>query len=72
MNNLKIKKPEFFEGNKLVIPKGYVFYLGDNRGGSSDCSDYGPMPKKNIIAKVDYIVKSGENYYLSILKQIFN
>lgn len=63
--------PEYFENNILVIPQGYVFYLGDNRGQSTDCSVFGPVKEEEIIAKVDYLVKYGENYTLSILKQIF-
>ncbi|MBE5745714.1 MAG: signal peptidase I [Clostridiales bacterium] len=72
MQNLKSIKPELFTGNVLNVPKNYVFYLGDNRAGSSDCSDYGPVKKGNVIARVDFVIKSGENFYLSILKQIFN
>lgn len=71
MQSLKNRKPELFEGDKLIVPKGYVFYLGDNRGGSTDCSDYGPVKKSNIIAKVDFIIKAGENFFLSIINQIF-
>jgi len=71
IQNLKATKPEFFEGDELVIPKGFVFYLGDNRGGSTDCSAFGPVSKKEIVAKVDYLIRGGENFYLSIIKQIF-
>lgn len=72
IESLKLTQPELFENGKLIVPEGYVFYLGDNRGGSSDCSDYGPVKKSNIIAKVDFIIKSGENFFLSILNQIFS
>lgn len=71
LQNLKRLKPELFNGNVLVIPKDYVFYLGDNRGNSTDCSIYGPVSKKEVVAKVDYIIKGGENLFLSIIKQIF-
>ena len=71
MLELKNSKPELFNGNKLVVPKNHIFYLGDNRGNSWDCSKYGPVKKSNLIAKVDFIIKSGENIFVSILKQIF-
>mgnify|MGYP004732802643 FL=1 len=61
----------WFEDGKLVLKPGYVFYLGDNRGGSTDCSIYGPVKEDNIIAKVDFVIKDGENTFVSILKQIF-
>lgn len=72
IQNLKKYKPELFKDDELIIPKDCVFYLGDNRGGSSDCSCYGPVSKNEIVAKVDYLIKGGENLFLSILKQIFN
>ena len=40
----------------FVIDKGYVFYLGDNRGVSYDCSSYGPQPETIIKAKVLFVV----------------
>ena len=72
IQNLKAVKPEFFEGEELVIPKNYVFYLGDNRGASTDCSNFGPVKSNEIVAKADFLIRSGENFFLSILKQIFN
>ena len=40
----------------FTIDKGYVFYLGDNRGASYDCSSYGPQPETIIKAKVLFVV----------------
>lgn len=40
----------------FIIEKGYVFYLGDNRGISYDCSSYGPKPENIIKAKVLFVV----------------
>lgn len=71
-SSLKFRFNQMFEGEKLVLPKGYVFYLGDNRSNSTDCADYGPVLRSDIVAKVDYVIKSGENLFLSILKQIFS
>ncbi len=69
---LKASKPELFEEDKLIVPDGEVFYLGDNRGASFDCSYYGPVKSNLVIAKVDFIIKANENVFLSICKQIFN
>lgn len=60
-----------FDGSVLTIPKGYVFYLGDNRGASSDCSSYGPVKEENVIAKVDFILYEGQSDFLCIIKQFF-
>ncbi len=35
-----------------VIPEGYYFVLGDHRNNSSDSRDWGMVPKKYIIGKV--------------------
>lgn len=64
-------QPELFEDKKLIVPKDHIFYLGDNRGESADCSSYGPVHKKYLIAKVDFIIKSGDNKLKSIIKQLF-
>lgn len=71
IENLKIRKPELFTDGELVIPKDCVFYLGDNRGGSTDCSIFGPVSKDEIVAKADFLIRSGENIFISIIKQIF-
>lgn len=70
-SNIKIDDNELFIDDEMIIPKGYMFYLGDNRANSYDCSNYGPVKESNIIAKVDYIIKDGESNFSSILKQIF-
>lgn len=68
---LKTTFADLFDGNVMTIPEGYVFYLGDNRGGSYDCSSYGPVKESTIIAKVDFILKANQNDFVSIIKQIF-
>lgn len=69
--NLKTTFSGLFDGDKMTVPEGYIFYLGDNRGVSSDCSSYGPVKESNLIAKVDFILKANESPILCIFKQIF-
>ena len=38
--------------NDFVVPEGYVFAMGDNRGFSPDCRDFGCIPLEKIEGKV--------------------
>lgn len=40
------------ENIPLSIPSGYYFLMGDNRPGSSDSRDFGPISKSSIVGKV--------------------
>lgn len=38
----------------IVVPKGYVFAMGDNRGNSTDCREFGCIPIDKIESKVAF------------------
>ena len=58
------------EDGSITIPKGYYFALGDNRGNSSDCLSFGPLPTSTIIGVVDTIVPYN-SFLFKILHNIF-
>lgn len=55
----------------LTIEENEVFYLGDNRLNSKDCSTYGPKNKNAIVGKVDYIIYGNTNMYGQVIQQVF-
>ncbi len=61
---LDLEKPvneRLFDGFTLNIPEGHVFYLGDNRDNSTDCSSYGPVSEDHVVGKVDIVVEYGSS-----------
>lgn len=58
-----------FDGiDYLYIEEDKIFYLGDNRNISRDCSSYGPVDANKIVGKVVLIIESGK----SVFKECFN
>jgi len=42
------------EGEPLIVPKNYIFVMGDNRPRSSDSREFGPVTIDSIIGQVFY------------------
>ena len=44
----------FDETGNITIPEGYLFVMGDNRGGSSDSREFGCIPLSKVEGRVTY------------------
>ena len=69
--NLIEENDEFYLDTNgfLTIQEDEMFYLGDNRTNSYDCSNYGPVKSETIVGRVDYIVYGNSFMYLQVVKQ---
>ncbi len=38
----------------VIVPEGYIFVMGDNRGGSSDSREFGCIPLNKVEGRVTY------------------
>ncbi|MGD0795733.1 MAG: signal peptidase I [Dehalococcoidales bacterium] len=52
LNEPYVKRSFTYSLAKTVVPEGTYFVLGDNRDISNDSHLFGPLPAKNIIARV--------------------
>lgn len=55
----------------LELEKEQVFVVGDNRPHSKDSFVYGPILKKDIVGKVDYVIYNNTNLYGQVIHQFF-
>ena len=54
----------------LTVPDGFVYFLGDNRSQSSDCSRFGPLEQKYVLAKVEFISKGTSTIFYVFWQEI--
>lgn len=58
------------ENGGLLIGKGEVFLLGDNRIVSNDSSTLGPFPTSSVLGKVEFVYSVNENAFWQFIKQV--
>lgn len=51
-SSVKTYMPEGGMPNKFTVPEGYIFAMGDNREGSSDCRLFGCIPIDKVEGRV--------------------
>lgn len=54
----------------LTLPKDFVYFLGDNRGGSWDASAIGPAETKYMVGKVDFLTSVNASFIEKFTKQL--
>ncbi len=65
-----VKYSEVLDTYILTVPQGFVFFLGDNRENSTDCSVFGPLEQKDVLAKVDFVAVGNSTIYSILSKKI--
>lgn len=60
---------EALETYVLTLPENFFYFLGDNRGGSTDASIVGPLENKYLLAKVDFVTSGNETLIQYFWKQ---
>ena len=65
-----VKYSEVLGTYVLTVPQGFVYFLGDNRANSTDCSTFGPLETKYVLAKVDFVAKGNSTIFSILSKKI--
>lgn len=60
-NKCEVVSTRFGQTTFLKLNNDEIFFLGDNRSRSVDCSKYGPVSSSNYVGRVDIIVHEGKN-----------
>ena len=71
LDSSRISKNDQGEIEGVIIKSGEIFVLGDNWDTSKDSSLVGPIKESAIVGRVDIVIKSTQNEFLSIIKRIF-
>ncbi len=67
-NNPKYSFAKFGNNDYLYIEKDHIFYLGDNRNISQDCSSYGPVEASKVVGKVVLVIKHDQSVFKECFK----
>jgi signal peptidase I len=70
--NLKLTHPQLFAGNVMQIPQNQLFYMGDNRARSQDCSVYGPVDETFVVGKVSIHIPYGKSFIDVLFETLIN
>jgi len=54
-NSTDEERRKLWNLDKTTVPNGHIFVLGDNRSQARDSRQYGPVPMRDIIGRVDHI-----------------
>lgn len=70
LNGAVVEEPYLFDDDEPVpdfgplrVPPGHLFALGDNRSHLKDSREHGPIPTKDVIGRVVYVMSWGKGFH---------